>query len=144
MPELINISELIQKLNIGVADDFGYSKQGDWDRVRKGNYVSYHRVIELAGAADQVELDFSWPFELLMIAQYFGSTDVKTFNVRMFGMRTPESYIEIDNGTAAAIKSAYFVPDHEFISLMPFKMQFNFSSFTAGELVDIQVVTREV
>lgn len=115
-----------------------------WNVVRSGTAVIYSKEVTLTGVTQVESLPLN---RTLLLFQHvyisFSTTNAKTCNFRTYNASTPTLYTELDNfiGLTDPSRIVQLGVEHKTRS---HKLEWNFSTYTAGEVVNIEVTVEEV
>jgi len=115
-----------------------------WQLKQINGKKTFNQVVTFAGSTMSIELPISGSISLKRIEQWYSSSDVKTFNVRMHSQINPDAYAELDSVSANADISHIIDMGEGYVYLTPTKLVFNFSSYTIGDKVNLQVQLEEL
>ena len=110
-----------------------------WQLKQINGKKTFNRVVTFAGSTMSIELPISGSISLKRIEAWYNSANVKTHNVRMHSHINPDAYAELDAVSATTAVSHIIDMGEGYVYLAPTKLVFNFSAFTVGDKVNIQV-----
>ena len=115
-----------------------------WQLKQINGKKTFNQVVTFAGSTMSIELPISGSISLKRIEMWYSSSDVKTHNIRMHSMIYPDAYIELDSVSANADIPHIIDMGEGYVYLTPTKLVFNFSSYTIGDNVNLQVQLEEL
>lgn len=115
-----------------------------WTKVKKGKAVFYSKDVTLTGST-QTEVVFleRKPIRFNRVGLFFNSANARTFNIRAYNVATATYYNTLDTQTANTATSRILEFGAEY-KYHPHKIEFNFSSYTASDIVSIEVQVDEL
>lgn len=124
--------------------DTEYGTINGWDYARKEKSYFFTRELTLAGATISAELPLGKkPMQLNRASMFFNSTNARTFTIRVHSKNNPASYDTLDAAVAHTTDSRILQLGAEY-KYRAHKIAFNFSAFTAADIVSLEVQADEL
>lgn len=115
-----------------------------WNYTRKGKSYFFTQELILAGVTMFAELPLGLkPMQLNRTGMYFNTANARTFTERVHSKNNPASYDTLDAAVAHTSDSRILQLGVEY-KYRAHKLAFNFSAYTAGDIVSLEVQADEL
>lgn len=114
-----------------------------WEEVRSGTTIIYSKEVTLAGATQTETLSLSQTLFLFQhIYMSFNSANARTYNIRQYNAKNIALYTTLDSVTGHTSDSriVQLGVEHRTRS---HKLEWNFSAYTVGDIINIEVAVEE-
>lgn len=114
-----------------------------WDVARSGIVTIYSKEVTLAGSTQTETLPLGNTLLLFQhIYMSFNSANARTYNMRAYNAKTATLYTTLDTVTGHTSDSRIVQLGAEHRSKVH-KLEWNFSNYTAGDIINIEVQVEE-
>lgn len=143
---LRNIQDILSRLELSILKllrieeaETTITTYNEWTHTQTGKSHIYQKTITLAGATQTETLPFiGYGHQLNHIFMAFNSANARTFTIDSYGFGNPTLYVRLDNVIGHTTPSRIVQLGAEFKTRV-IRLDFNFSAYTVGDVIGIEV-----